>query len=59
VAVSPGASVRDVVAAVRGLPGAHALPPDPMVAVNLAYADRDQVLADGDEVALIPPVAGG
>ena len=28
-------------------------------AVNQEYADRDQVLRDGDEVALIPPVSGG
>jgi MoaE-MoaD fusion protein len=30
-----------------------------LYAVNRRYADRDQVLADGDEVALIPPVSGG
>ena len=30
-----------------------------LYAVNKAYADRDQPLADGDEVALIPPVSGG
>jgi MoaE-MoaD fusion protein len=30
-----------------------------LYAVNHAYADRDQPLADGDEVALIPPVSGG
>jgi len=29
------------------------------VAVNRAYADRDRELADGDEVAFIPPVSGG
>ena len=30
-----------------------------LYAVNQRYADRDSVLADGDEVALIPPVSGG
>jgi MoaE-MoaD fusion protein len=28
-------------------------------ALNRAYADREDVLSDGDEVALIPPVSGG
>ncbi|WP_239125209.1 MoaD/ThiS family protein [Leptolyngbya sp. CCY15150] len=27
--------------------------------VNLQFADADTVLADGDEVVLIPPVSGG
>jgi molybdopterin converting factor subunit 1 len=31
----------------------------PMVAVNEEYVSPDQVLADGDELAFIPPVAGG
>jgi molybdopterin synthase catalytic subunit/molybdopterin converting factor small subunit len=30
-----------------------------LYAVNRAYADGDSTLADGDEVALIPPVSGG
>jgi molybdopterin converting factor subunit 1 len=29
------------------------------IAVNAEYVDRRHALADGDEVALIPPVSGG
>lgn len=35
------------------------LRPSIMVMVNEAYAPGGQVLADGDDVALIPPVSGG
>ena len=31
----------------------------PMVAINESYADPDTPLHDGDELAFIPPVAGG
>lgn len=31
----------------------------PLTAINEAYAPADQPLHDGDEVAFIPPVAGG
>lgn len=31
----------------------------PMVAINETYATPDAVLRDGDELAFIPPVAGG
>ena len=34
-------------------------PPGLLFAVNRAYAGREATLADGDEVALIPPVSGG
>ena len=34
-------------------------PPGLLYAVNREYADPDRELADGDEVALIPPVSGG
>jgi molybdopterin converting factor subunit 1 len=30
-----------------------------LVAVNNEYADAEMLLADNDEVALIPPVSGG
>lgn len=30
-----------------------------MVMVNETYADRDQLIRDGDDIALIPPVSGG
>jgi molybdopterin converting factor subunit 1 len=35
------------------------VPAAPLVAVNQRYAPAEQPLADGDEVAVIPPVAGG
>lgn len=35
------------------------LPERPVVAVNREYASLDAMLRDGDEVALLPPVAGG
>jgi len=53
------ARVSDLVAQVRALPGAEGLPLAPLVAVNQRYARSDQRLSAGDEVALIPPVAGG
>jgi molybdopterin converting factor subunit 1 len=35
------------------------LPPKPMVAVNQSYAKGSDILRSGDELAIIPPVAGG
>lgn len=53
------ATVRDVIAQLEQLPGADRLPPHPLVAVNESYARSSQPLSAGDEVAIIPPVAGG
>ena len=54
-----GATVADVVRSVSALPGASSLPPSPLVAVNCRYATSSTCLDHGDEVAIIPPVAGG
>jgi molybdopterin converting factor subunit 1 len=52
-----GATALDLVAWVRG--SAARIPDRPVVAVNLEYAPLATPLRDGDEVAFIPPVAGG
>ena len=54
------ATVQDVVRRVReDLPGGHALPERPLTAVNLRQVKLDARVQDGDEVALLPPIAGG
>ncbi len=55
----PGATAGDALHQVRSLASGGALPSRPMLAVNERYARPEQVLAAGDEVAIIPPVAGG
>ena len=58
--VGEGATVADVVEALRARgDGFAALPAEPAVAVNRRYAPLSQPVAAGDEVAFIPPVAGG
>jgi molybdopterin synthase sulfur carrier subunit len=54
------ATVGDVVAALRAAhPAASQLPPKPLCAVNFRQALWGDRVAAGDEVALLPPVAGG
>jgi molybdopterin converting factor small subunit len=54
------ATVGDVVQRVREeFPGARALPERPLAAVNLKHVKLDAGVRDGDEVALLPPIAGG
>lgn len=55
----PDMRVRDVLSAVRQRAGAQRLPPAPLVAVNESYAHLDDAVRANDEVAIIPPVAGG
>jgi molybdopterin converting factor subunit 1 len=59
VEVAGDATVADVISNVRAHPGADRLPAMPLVAVNQQYAEASALVRDGDEVALIPPVAGG
>ncbi len=59
VSVPDGARVSDVVRAVHTAAPSIALPARPLVAVNHRYALADTAVAASDEVALIPPVAGG
>jgi molybdopterin converting factor subunit 1 len=55
-----GATVREVLDHLcREFPPLAAMRASVSVAVNREYVDPDHVLADGDEVALIPPVSGG
>jgi molybdopterin converting factor small subunit len=54
------ATVGDVVRRVRELlPGTRALPPRPLAAVNLRHVKLEAPVAAGDEVAFLPPMAGG
>lgn len=46
-------------ALVEEFPAIEAMTGAVRFAVNREYVDRDHVLADGDEVAVIPPVSGG
>jgi molybdopterin synthase catalytic subunit len=54
-----GTRVVDLVGRLRAQGGLSRLPESPVVAVNMDYAPLATELRDGDEVAFIPPVAGG
>lgn len=60
VALAPGACVRDAIEVLSARHDAIGkLRGKFRVAVNQDFTDDDRELADGDELALIPPVAGG
>jgi molybdopterin synthase catalytic subunit len=58
-----GASVADLLAVLsanlQGKPVATQMLPRIAVSVNAEYAQRGQILAEGDQVGLLPPVSGG
>ncbi len=59
VAIPDDALVEDLIAALRGIPGGALLPSHPLVAVNLTHAEPSTPVRAGDEVAVLPPLAGG
>lgn len=56
--VTEGASVADLLALHRGA-GRASVWDSIAVAVNQEYARAEDLLKEGDEVALLPPVSGG
>ena len=59
VPLPPAGTVADVVALLRGWPGGEGLPDRVLCAVNLRQAQPDAPVQVGDEVAILPPLAGG
>ena len=57
--VAPPATVGDVIDRLRALPGGDRLPPKPLCALNLTHVTPDTPLSGGDELAVLPPLAGG
>ena len=53
------ARVADVLAAMASTPVGALRPRECVVAINREYADADEPVRAGDEVALVPPVSGG
>jgi MoaE-MoaD fusion protein len=55
-----GARAADAVTQLRArLISPSTIPERPVVALNQVFASLDDVLEQGDELALLPPVAGG
>ncbi|MBA3659228.1 MAG: MoaD/ThiS family protein [Gemmatimonadales bacterium] len=53
------ARIRDAIEILRRLPGGDRLPPKPLCALNLEHSTPDASLSPGDELAVLPPLAGG
>jgi sulfur-carrier protein len=53
------ATVGDALERLRALPGGERLPPRPLCALNLSQVSPNAPLSGGDELAILPPLAGG
>jgi sulfur-carrier protein len=53
------ATAGDALNRLRSLPGGERLPAKPLCALNLRHVDTATGLSDGDELAILPPLAGG
>jgi molybdopterin converting factor small subunit len=53
------ATVGDALERLRTLPGSEKLPPKPLCALNLSQVSTSAPLSRGDELAILPPLAGG
>ncbi len=57
--VPPGTRVGRVLELVRALPGGDQLPRHPLCALNLTHVGPEASVGAGDELAILPPLAGG
>ncbi|HTC23672.1 MAG TPA: MoaD/ThiS family protein [Gemmatimonadales bacterium] len=53
------ATVASAIRALRAQSARARLPERPLCAVNLAHARLDTPISTGDEIAILPPLAGG
>jgi molybdopterin converting factor small subunit len=53
------ATVADAVERLRALPHGERIPPRPLCALNFAQAGMNAPITPGDELAVLPPLAGG
>jgi molybdopterin synthase sulfur carrier subunit len=53
------ATVGDALERLRAFPGGEKLPPRPLCALNLSQVSANAPLSAGDELAVLPPLAGG
>jgi molybdopterin converting factor small subunit len=59
VPVTSDTTVGDLVSTICALPAGRLLGSSPRLAVNRKFVGADQHVGPSDEIALIPPVAGG